>query len=100
MVEGSHNGEDIDFYGQLKEIVQLQYNSDLNSPRTVVLFQCNWFDTCSKKSRIKYDGHFKSISHGSCWYKDDAFICATQATKVFYMEDNKQCMCRRGRGRI
>jgi hypothetical protein len=89
MVEGSHNEEDIDFYGQLKEIIELQYNSDLNNPRTVVLFQCNWFDTCSKKSRIKYDGHFKSISHGSCWYKDDAFICATQATKVFYLEDNK-----------
>lgn len=89
MVEGSHNGEDIDFYGQLKEIIQLQYNSDSNSQRTVVLFQCDWFDTCSKKSRIKYDGHFESISHGSCWYKDDAFICATQATKVFYLEDNK-----------
>jgi len=41
MVEGSHNGEDIDFYGQLKEIIQLQYNSDSNSQRTVVLFQCN-----------------------------------------------------------
>ena len=41
MVEGSHNGEDIDFYGQLKVIIQLQYNSDSNSQRTVVLFQCN-----------------------------------------------------------
>ncbi|EAZ22378.1 hypothetical protein OsJ_06036 [Oryza sativa Japonica Group] len=89
MVEGSHNGGDIDLYGQLKEIIQLQYNSDSNSQRTVVLFQCNWFDTCSKKSRIKDDGHFKSVSHGSCWYKDDPFIFATQATKVFYLEDNK-----------
>lgn len=89
MVEGSHNGEDIDFYGQLKEVIQLQYNSDSNSQRTVVLFKCDWFDTCSKKSRMKDDGYFKSISHGSYWYKDDAFILATQATKVFYLDDNK-----------
>lgn len=89
MVEGSHNEEDIDFYGQLKEVIQLQYNSDANSQRTVVLFKCDWFDTCSKKSRMKNDGYFKSISHGNCWYKDDAFILATQATKVFYFDDNK-----------
>ena len=82
MVEGSHNREDIDFYGQLKEVLQLQYNSDASNQRTVVLFKCDWFDTCSKKSRMKNGGYFKSISHGSCWYKDDAFILATQATKV------------------
>ena len=40
MVEGSHNKEDIDFYGQLKEVLQLQYNSDASSQRTVVLFKC------------------------------------------------------------
>ena len=89
MVEGSHNREDIDFYGQLKEVLQLQYNSDASNQRTVVLFKCDWFDTCSKKSRMKNGGYFKSISHGSCWYKDDAFILATQATKVFYLDDNK-----------
>jgi hypothetical protein len=89
MVEGSHNGEDIDFFGQLKEVIQLQYNSDANSQRTVVLFKCDWFDTCSMKSRMENDGYFKSISHGSCWYKGDAFILATQATKVFYLDDNK-----------
>ena len=41
MVEGSHNGEDIDFYGQLKEVLQLQYNSDASNQRTVVLFKCD-----------------------------------------------------------
>jgi len=89
MVEGSHNGEDIDFYGQLKEVIELQYNSDTNSQRTVVLFKCDWFETYSKKSSMKNDGYFKSISHGSYWYKDDALILATQATKVFYLDDNK-----------
>ena len=32
---------------------------------------------------------FKSINHASLWYKDDPFILATQATKVFYLLDTK-----------
>ncbi|WVZ98199.1 hypothetical protein U9M48_043668 [Paspalum notatum var. saurae] len=89
MTEGTHNGEYIDFYGCLKDIIQLQYNSDSIVERTVVLFRCDWFDTDGKKSRLKDDGFLKSINHGCRWYKDDPFILATQATKVFYMNDIK-----------
>lgn len=89
MVEGTHNGNNIDFYGCLKEIIQLQYNSNFSGGRTVVLFQSDWFDVCSKKVRMKDDGFFWSVNHGSCWYKDDPFILATQATKVFYLNDTK-----------
>ncbi|CAN6222944.1 unnamed protein product [Urochloa humidicola] len=89
MAEGSHDEDYIDFYGQLKEIIELQYNSDLSVSRTVVLFRCDWFDTNSKKSRMKDDGFFKSINHGRCWYKSDPFILAAQATKVFYLKDTK-----------
>jgi hypothetical protein len=35
---------------------------------------------------MKDDGYFRSINHGSCWYKDDPFILSTQATKVFYLD--------------
>jgi hypothetical protein len=38
MTEGSHNNEDIDFYGQLKEVIELSYNSNFQSIQTVVLF--------------------------------------------------------------
>ncbi|CAO2168753.1 unnamed protein product [Urochloa humidicola] len=89
MAEGSHDEDYIDFYGQLKEIIELQYNSDLSISRTVVLFHCDWFDTNSKKSRMKDDGFFKSINHGRCWYQSDPFILAAQATKVFYLKDTK-----------
>ena len=58
MAEGSHDEDYINFYGQLKEIIELQYNSDLSNCRTVVLFRCDWFDTNSKKSRMKDDGYF------------------------------------------
>lgn len=89
MVEGTHNGECIDFYGSLEDIIDLRYNSNSRGDRSVVLFRCHWFDTDSKKGRMKDDGFFKSIHQESCWYKDDSFILATQATKVFYLADTR-----------
>jgi hypothetical protein len=89
MVHGTHNGEDVEFYGCLKEIIQLQYNADSSGHRSVVLFRCDWVDTCSNRARMKDDGFFRSINHACIWYKDDPFILSTQATKVFYLEDTK-----------
>ena len=38
LVDGTHNGLATEFYGQLREIVELSYNSSLECIRTVVLF--------------------------------------------------------------
>lgn len=91
MTTGTHNGNYIDFYGCLKDIIMLQYNSDSRTNRTVVLFRCDWFDNddAKKQSRMKDDGYMRSINQGSFWFKDDPFIFATQATKVFYLDDTK-----------
>jgi hypothetical protein len=35
---GTHNGQEIDFFGTLREIIQLNYNFD---DRSVVLFKCD-----------------------------------------------------------
>nr|XP_051202656.1 uncharacterized protein LOC127316300 [Lolium perenne] len=86
--EGKHDNEYIDFYGQLKGIIKLQYNSSEGVHRSVVLFRCDWFDLGGKKKTgVRDDGHFKSINTGRCWYKNDPFILTTQATKVFYVPD-------------
>jgi len=88
VTEGEHKGEVIDFYGQLKSIIKLQYNSTLGIHRSVLLFRCDWFDLGGKKKTgLRDDGHFKSINTGRCWYKNDPFILTTQATKVFYLQD-------------
>jgi hypothetical protein len=83
---GTHNSEVIEFYGNLKEIIQLDYNGD---DRSVVLFKCDWYKLDGKNAELKYDGFFKSINVGSLWYKADCFILATQARKVFYLPDTK-----------
>jgi len=87
MTEGSHDGHDTEFYGILKEIIEMQYNSNLQFRRSVVLFRCDWFDMAGKKRGIRNDGYFKSINIEGLWYKTDPFILATQSKKVFYLQD-------------
>ena len=55
MVQGEHNGQVIDFFGILKEIIQLLYIGD---ERSVVLFKCDWFKLDGKRTELKYDGFF------------------------------------------
>ena len=38
MAKGTHRGETIEFYGVLKEVIELQYNSNLQYSRSVVRF--------------------------------------------------------------
>jgi hypothetical protein len=84
---GTHNGEDVDYFGVLKEVIELEYNSNLQARRTVVLFRCDWFNLEGKTRGLRDDGHFKSINVQSLWYKNDPFILATQSKKIFYLQD-------------
>nr|XP_025880314.1 uncharacterized protein LOC107280544 [Oryza sativa Japonica Group] len=82
---GTHNSELIEFYGNIKEIIQIDYNGD---DRSVVLFKCDWYKLDGRNA-LKDDGFYKSINVGSLWYKDDSLILATQARKVFYLPDTR-----------
>jgi hypothetical protein len=57
MAQASHNNELIDFFGTLKEIVQLEYPED---DRSVVLFKCDWYKLDGKKTELQYDGFLKA----------------------------------------
>jgi hypothetical protein len=70
--QSSHNRQVTDFFGTLKEIIQLDYNE-----RSVVLFKCDWFILDGKMNELKDDDFFKSINVGSLWYKNDCYILAT-----------------------
>jgi hypothetical protein len=88
VAKGTHRGETIEFYGVLKEVIELQYNSNLQHRWSVVLFRCDWYNQEGKTVGIKDDGHFKSININSFFYKSDPFILAIQSTKIFYLQDN------------
>ena len=84
-VSGEHDGEEVDFYGILSNVIVLNYILVYK----VILFRCSWFDTNQKKKKIKHDHNFTSIQVSSTWYKNDPFILATQAQQVFYLDDYK-----------
>ncbi|KAG8365839.1 hypothetical protein BUALT_Bualt17G0013600 [Buddleja alternifolia] len=84
VVEGQHKNRTIEFLGVLHRVVELTY---LGGRRTV-LFECEWFDTGSKKT-TQVDRHFISIDVSSRWYKNDPFVLPIQVQQVFYINDIK-----------
>lgn len=86
MSQSTHNGQSTDFFGTLKEIIQLDYHGD---DRSAVLFKCDWFKLDGKRTALNDDGYFKSINVGSLWYKADCYILATHARKIFYLPDTR-----------
>lgn len=83
MVSGDDESGQINFYGELHEIIKLQYIK----MKTVNLFKCQWYDTSSRKHRISVTDGFTSINTRYRWYKDEPFILASQAIQVFYLDD-------------
>ena len=75
----TNEGQSVEFYGVLREVIQLMYNSSVQSRRMVVVLRCDWYnlDGTTKSTGIDDDGHFRSINIKSFWYKDDPFILAT-----------------------
>ncbi|KAL5714360.1 hypothetical protein ACHQM5_016333 [Ranunculus cassubicifolius] len=85
VVMGEHQTQEIDFYGVLKDILQLKYVDN----KHVFLFKCDWYDVGNKKTGIREDQHFTSVNVSKQWYENDKFALATQASQVFYMSDTK-----------
>jgi hypothetical protein len=65
MIAGTHGGKIVEFYGVLREVIELVYNSSLESHSTVVLLRCDWYNQVGKSIGINDDRHYKSIKIGS-----------------------------------
>ncbi|XP_022148890.1 uncharacterized protein LOC111017452 [Momordica charantia] len=82
-VFGGDDNERSDFYGIIKEVIELKYIKD----KRVLLFRCDWYDTNPKKNHVRQNNNFTSINTCHLWYKDDPFILVSQAQQVFYVGD-------------
>ena len=60
----THEGQSVEFYGVLREVIQLMYNSSIQSHRMVVLLHYDWYnlDGTIKSVGIDDDEHFRSIN--------------------------------------
>lgn len=85
VVVGDDGSGSIDYYGQLTEIIELQYLGN----KRLVLFRCDWFDVADKVKGVKEDKYgFTSVDCRRIWKTTEPFVLATQASQAFYVEDN------------
>ena len=87
VVKGQNEGKDIDFYGVLKDIIELRYIGS----NKVTLFKCDWWDVSGKKNGIHVDNQYgiTSINMGKTWYNNQPYVLASQVAQVFYVDDMK-----------
>jgi len=82
-VKGSTSNElEVDYYGRLKEVVELQYHNEQNK---VFLFKYYWYDTTDRGIRV--DPHYglvKINSKARLRNINDVFIFAKQCQQVYY----------------
>jgi len=86
---GDHNDVTIDYYGTIRDIIELSYTKNSKGDRSVILLRCEWYNLEGRTYQMKDDGYFKSINIEGQWYKNDPFILATEASQVFFLEDTK-----------
>ncbi|XP_070011494.1 uncharacterized protein [Nicotiana sylvestris] len=85
LVRGIMNGQNIDYYGVLTEIVELQY---LEGKR-IVLFKCDWMDVDHIGKGVKIDKHdVVSVNTNRKLATNEPFVLASQVEQVFYVKDN------------
>ncbi|WCJ29244.1 hypothetical protein M5689_010890 [Euphorbia peplus] len=84
LVKGVMNDKTIDYYGILKEIVELQYLTG----KRIALFKCDWWDVDHVGRAVKVDKHgFCSVNTTRKLTTDEPFVLASQVEQVFYVED-------------
>ena len=83
-IKGSnYSASNIDFYGRLVEILQLEYPA-LPIKRTI-LFKCEWFDPIPNLgTRIHHQYNLVDVHHKKSYRKYDPFILTVQAEQVCY----------------
>jgi len=82
-VKGSTSSKlEVDYYGRLEDVVELQYHSEQNR---VFLFKCFWYDTTDRGIRV--DPHYGLVeinSKARLCNINDVFIFAKQCQQVYY----------------
>ncbi|KAH0660953.1 hypothetical protein KY289_029701 [Solanum tuberosum] len=79
----SHSANEIDYYGILTEILQLEYHA-LPFKR-IVLFKCSWFDPTPKHgTRVHPQYNLVDVNRRRTFNKYEPFIMAVQASQVYF----------------
>ena len=78
------DGQEMEHYGVVKEVIELEYIKNKYGNISVVLFQCDWFNLeGSSTTKMRDDGYFRSVNTSKLWYKNAPFILSSQENTCF-----------------
>ena len=83
----TYDKETTKMYANITYNIQLQYISNFEDHRCVVLLCCRWCNLFSKIAKPIADNYFKSINVKVAYQTNEPFILANQATHIFFLED-------------
>ncbi|KAL4273495.1 hypothetical protein GQ457_13G017720 [Hibiscus cannabinus] len=84
-VKGDESTGNLDYYGVLTDIIQLNYPGD----NSVVLFKADWWDVYHK-ARFKEDKFgFSMVNVTRRLRTEEPYVLASQAEQVYYVKDIK-----------
>ena len=75
---------DIDYYGVLQEIIELEYVVDWPK-KNIVIFWCRWYDPDSNGTKVNPQYKIVEINHKRQCHFYDTFIIAQNVNQVYYV---------------
>ena len=74
-VKGLTDGGEDDFYGIIKHIYEIEYNTS-STLKKVFVFYCDWFDPSQRGTRVDFKYHVVDIQMDKRYVSYDPFIIA------------------------
>ena len=84
MSTDTYDKEITEMYANIIDIVQLQYISNFEDHRCVVLLCHHWYNLFSRIAKPRANDYFKSINVKAAYQTNEPFILANQATQIFF----------------
>jgi len=83
-VKGLTNEGEDDFYGIIKHIYKIKYNTS-STPKKVIVFYCDWFDPSRRGTRVDFKYHVVDIRMDKRYVPYDPFIIDHNVRQVYYV---------------
>ncbi|GLT85670.1 hypothetical protein SLE2022_038530 [Rubroshorea leprosula] len=78
-----NSADETDYYGVLKEVIELLYYGNSGHQETIILFNCDWYDT-NRGIRVNVEYGIVDVNPRFKLSTGEPFCLASQAQQVYY----------------
>ncbi|GLU16464.1 hypothetical protein SLE2022_328970 [Rubroshorea leprosula] len=78
-----NSADETDYYGVLKEVIELLYYGHSGHQETIILFNCDWYDT-NRRIRVNVEHGIVDVNPRFKLSTGEPFCLASQAQQVYY----------------